>query len=231
MCVCFWLGIYIFMVLSFPLFLFFFWCALNVNFHVHVPCRLIICPILRAAPLTLHRVFTILSMLASLSRGLPGTWEEEEESDMPSVLFATSAAVPIPSPAANPVSACVWVSECVSVCVWVCECVCVSECVSACVWVSVWVRVCEWVCECMSACVHVWVSACVCEWVRVCVWVSVWVRVWVRVCVHLCVRLNYLNTLVVWRKYTRTGTRIEAKRWNQVKILMYIHVPIIYSST
>ena len=31
-CVCFWLGIYIFMVLSFPLFLF--WCALNVNFHV-----------------------------------------------------------------------------------------------------------------------------------------------------------------------------------------------------
>ena len=39
--VCFWLGIYIFMVLSFPLFLFlsspfFFWCAINVNKNTDV---------------------------------------------------------------------------------------------------------------------------------------------------------------------------------------------------
>ena len=34
-CVCFWLGIYLLMLLPFPLFLsLLFWCAINVNFHV-----------------------------------------------------------------------------------------------------------------------------------------------------------------------------------------------------
>ena len=63
------------------------------------PCRLITCPIFRAAPLTRQRVATIFSMLAWVINGLSPTTDVDPS---PRVLFVSSMAVPIPKLAASP---------------------------------------------------------------------------------------------------------------------------------
>ena len=68
--------------------------------HSELPCRLIIWPSFRAAPLTLHKVLTIRSMLASVSSRLFP--RDEFASETPKARLAASVAVPIPRLAARP---------------------------------------------------------------------------------------------------------------------------------